>query len=90
MVSGGDALIEIKLPPSQKLEVTLNGRDVTKIFHPHAAEYRVALSGPEMDELKQIFPAGVCDYSKPGVGQTADAKTWVIFSKGDGEYTTLP
>jgi hypothetical protein len=40
--------------------------------------------------LQKAFPEGVCDYSKPGVGQTADAKTWVIFSKGDGEYTTLP
>src|SRR5690349_931222 len=36
MVSGGDALIEVKLPPgtpASKLEVTLNGRDVTKVFH---------------------------------------------------------
>jgi len=46
MVSGGDALIEIKLPPAvsaQKLEVTLNGRDVTQAFRENAA--RRSLTG---------------------------------------------
>jgi hypothetical protein len=46
MVSGGDALLEIKLPPSaeaQKLSVALNGRDVSGAFHPNSA--RRALVG---------------------------------------------
>src|SRR5260370_42137937 len=43
MVSGGDALVEIKLAPgvpAQTLEVTLNGRDVTKAFHQDSARRR--------------------------------------------------
>jgi hypothetical protein len=29
-----------------------------------------------MSRLKQIFPAGVCDWSKPGVEQQPMAGTW--------------
>jgi hypothetical protein len=36
MVSGGDSLIEIKTAAS-KVQVTLNGRDVSKAFHPDAS-----------------------------------------------------
>ncbi len=46
MVSGGDALIEIKLPPAvpaRALQVTLNGRDVSKAFHADTARH--SLSG---------------------------------------------
>ena len=42
MVSGGDALIEIKLPPAastQALHVTLNGRDVSKVFRENPARH---------------------------------------------------
>jgi hypothetical protein len=55
-----------------------------------AKDYKIAPNAEQLAQLQKAFPEGVCDYSKPGVGQTADAKTWVIFSKGDGEYTTLP
>lgn len=34
------------------------------------AEYGVALSPAQVQRLNRIFPAGVCDWSKPGVGQT--------------------
>jgi hypothetical protein len=34
-----------------------------------AKDYKVAFTAPELDELRQVFPAGVCDYSKPGVMQ---------------------
>jgi hypothetical protein len=34
-----------------------------------AKDYKVAFTAPELDELRQIFPTGVCDYSKPGVMQ---------------------
>jgi hypothetical protein len=34
-----------------------------------AKDYKVAFTAPELDELRQIFPGGVCDYSKPGVMQ---------------------
>ncbi len=36
-----------------------------------AADYAVALSAGELARLNAAFPAGVCDWSKPGVGQTA-------------------
>ena len=55
-----------------------------------AKDYKVAPTGEQMAQLQKVFPEGVCDYSKPGVGHTTDAKTWVVFTKGDGEYVTLP
>jgi hypothetical protein len=33
-------------------------------------DYKVAFSDPERARLSTIFPAGVCDWSKPGVNQT--------------------
>jgi Tannase-like family of unknown function (DUF6351) len=33
-------------------------------------DYKVAFSPAEMTRLQKIFPGGVCDWSKPGVGQT--------------------
>jgi hypothetical protein len=35
-----------------------------------AADYKVSFTPAEMARLKNIFPGGVCDFSKPGVGQT--------------------
>ena len=37
MVSGNDALIEIKTAGAQKLQVKVNGRDVSQVFHADAA-----------------------------------------------------
>ena len=34
------------------------------------------------------FPDGVCDYTKPGVGQTQKITTWAIF-KDDGTFVGL-
>lgn len=36
-----------------------------------AADYKVSFTAAEFDRLKAIFPSGVCDWSKRGVGQTA-------------------
>src|ERR1700687_3224669 len=36
MVSGNDALIEIKTTAAQKLQVKVNGRDVSHVFHADA------------------------------------------------------
>ncbi|WP_175164520.1 DUF6351 family protein [Paraburkholderia fynbosensis] len=33
-------------------------------------DYKVPLSADQMARLRTIFPAGVCDWSKPGVNQT--------------------
>jgi len=32
-------------------------------------DYKVTFTDAQKARLKAIFPAGVCDYSKPGVGQ---------------------
>jgi hypothetical protein len=45
-----------------------------------AADYRVPLTADELRQLRRVFPAGVCDFSKPGIGQQAPA----------GTYLTLP
>jgi hypothetical protein len=37
------------------------------------------LSKDDLVELKSIFPKGVCDYSKPGVGQVPAKATWQSF-----------
>ena len=41
-----------------------------------AADYKVTFTPEEMSQLKQIFAGGVCDWSKPGVGQQPMAGTW--------------
>jgi hypothetical protein len=53
-----------------------------------AKDYKVAPSADQMAELKKIFPAGVCDYSKPGVGADQKMITWAVFT-GDGKYAGL-
>lgn len=40
-------------------------------------DYKVSFSAAELDQLRQIFPAGVCDYSKPGVMQVPLAGTYL-------------
>ncbi|HEY3141333.1 MAG TPA: DUF6351 family protein [Acidimicrobiales bacterium] len=41
--------------------------------------YEVELSDPQIDRLADIFPDGVCDYSKPSVGQAEPDGTWQSF-----------
>jgi len=52
-----------------------------------ASDYAAALSDDQLRRLKEIFPSGVCDYSKPGIGQTRNISTWQRFgseSQGQG------
>jgi hypothetical protein len=51
-------------------------------------DYTVAPSAEQLAQLRKVFPDGVCDYSKPGVGQTTKVATWAVF-KGNGEYASL-
>jgi hypothetical protein len=44
-----------------------------------AAEYDGKLSQDDLSKLKSIFPKGVCDYGKPGVGQVPTAGIWQSF-----------
>jgi hypothetical protein len=41
--------------------------------------YKVRFTAGEAAQLKAIFPQGVCDYSKPGVGQQPPDGTWQMF-----------
>jgi len=42
------------------------------------AEYRGRLDAAQIERLRTIFPGGVCDWSKPGVGQQ-DVTPWPSF-----------
>jgi hypothetical protein len=44
-----------------------------------APDYKVTFTAEDMSRLKKIFPAGVCDWSKPGVEQQPMAGTWQTF-----------
>jgi len=37
---------------------------------PDAKDYPGSLTASDLQRLRAIFPSGVCDWSKPGVGQT--------------------
>lgn len=41
--------------------------------------YKVRFTPAEEAQLKAIFPQGVCDYSRPGVGQRPPDGTWQAF-----------
>jgi hypothetical protein len=53
-----------------------------------SADYKGGLTAEQLGRLKQIFPDGVCDYSKPGVGQGSLAGMWMTFT-GNGEAVAL-
>jgi len=53
-----------------------------------AKDYKQTLTAEQLAQLARIFPEGVCDYAKPGVGQEPLAGTWAVF-KGDGELVML-
>jgi len=56
-----------------------------------AADYASPLSGEQLAELAEIFPDGVCDWSKPSVGDVTSSILWpslgddVLRVDGDGE-----
>jgi hypothetical protein len=54
--------------------------DITKcqLKAVNPADYKVQFAPAEMDELRTIFPAGVCDYSKPGVMQQSPVGTYLV------------
>jgi hypothetical protein len=43
------------------------------------ADYRVVFTEAEWARLQRIFPTGVCDWSKPGVGQEVTPRTWLSY-----------
>jgi hypothetical protein len=53
-----------------------------------AADYTRPLTAQQLQQLATVFPEGVCDWSKPGVGQVALAGTWGMYT-GNGEVRFL-
>jgi hypothetical protein len=51
-------------------------------------DYKTVPSADQLAKLKAIFPDGVCDYTKSGVGQTQKITTWAMFTD-DGVYVGL-
>ncbi|NUZ04711.1 DUF6351 family protein [Piscinibacter koreensis] len=47
------------------------------------ADYFVSFTQAQWSRLQAVFPNGVCDYSKPGVGQVVPQQ-WLTFTAGPG------
>jgi hypothetical protein len=45
------------------------------------SDYRAPLTAADVRRLRAIFPAGVCDWSRPGVAQQPPAGTWLTFGR---------
>jgi Tannase-like family of unknown function (DUF6351) len=44
-------------------------------------QYKVKFTAQQAATLREIFPSGVCDWRKPGVGQVPLAATWINYGK---------
>lgn len=81
-VSGGrcNELYPTHLPPRMIAGGPLTN-DVLKcqLKAVDARDYKVNVAAAEVSRLKKIFPDGVCDWSKPGVGQVKPTGTWQSF-----------
>jgi hypothetical protein len=42
-------------------------------------DYRQSFTDAQFARLKKTFPLGVCDFSRPGVGEVAVTRTWISF-----------
>jgi len=51
---------------------------------PSRSDYTVTFSDAEWARLLAAFPAGVCDYSKPGMFQDTVRVPWQTFEDGPG------
>ena len=50
---------------------------------PKPEDYKVTFTAGQWARLKQVFPTGVCDYSRPGVDQRPSV-SWLTFAAGPG------
>jgi hypothetical protein len=44
-----------------------------------AKDYKQPLNDSQLARLKNIFPQGTCDFSRPGVGQSKLGQAWVTY-----------
>ena len=42
-------------------------------------DYGPSLTSEQLNRLSAVFPDGVCDYSKPGIGQVPLERTWIRY-----------
>jgi hypothetical protein len=54
------------------------------------ADYAVAFTDTEWARLERLFPDGVCDWSKPGVGQEVKPRTWLSYGPSPVNRYTPP
>lgn len=54
------------------------------------ADYPASLTASELDAIRDIFPDGVCDYSRPGVEQVISRDTWRALPLNTTVDTTAP
>jgi hypothetical protein len=52
-----------------------------------AKDYKPSLTAAQLASVRAIFPRGVCDYSKKGVGQ-GPSQTWLSYPR-TGDTTTV-
>jgi hypothetical protein len=48
------------------------------------SDYGATFSDAQWSRLRAVFRGGVCDWSKPGVGQRVPVGTWLSFNTGPG------
>jgi hypothetical protein len=54
------------------------------------ADYAVTFADAEWARLQAVFPTGVCDWSKPGVGQEVAPRTWLSYGPSPVNRYTPP
>jgi hypothetical protein len=45
------------------------------------ADYKTPLADAQLASLREVFPGGVCDYNRPGVGKRTP-QTWLSYPRG--------
>ena len=53
------------------------------------SDYSVAFTPAELVRLNMIFPQGVCDWTKPGIGQQPIADTWLRYFGPSGGWARM-
>ena len=51
-------------------------------------DYKRPVTDAQLNQLKAVFPQGVCDYSKPGVSEVP-ARTWQTYPAAATQTATV-
>lgn len=83
------ALTRLSTPREQAGDDTFNDRVSCQLKPLDPADYRSEVGGvplldaAQLDRLRKVFPDGVCDYTRKGVGQQP-AQTWLSYQDSAG------